>query len=64
MNEEEVAEFYSPLTWIRYYLFDKWRKDKCQNCKGSRGGVKGNENIVDGKVLCDYCTSDTIKINH
>jgi hypothetical protein len=30
--------------------------DKCQLCHGKQGGVPGNENIVDGVILCDYCT--------
>ena len=33
-------------------------KDNCQQCKGERGGVLGNENIVDGKTLCDYCDAN------
>lgn len=35
-------------------------KDRCEVCHGTRGGVPGNENIIDGKVMCDYCTSDAI----
>lgn len=31
-------------------------KDNCENCQGEKGGVPGNENIVNGKVLCDYCS--------
>lgn len=31
--------------------------DNCQICLGSRGGVRGNENRVDGLVVCDYCHS-------
>jgi hypothetical protein len=31
-------------------------KDDCQLCCGEQGGVKGNENIIDGVVICDYCT--------
>lgn len=30
--------------------------DNCQLCHGAKGGVRGNENIVDGIVMCDYCT--------
>lgn len=30
-------------------------KDGCQVCKGTCGGVKGNENIINGMVICDYC---------
>lgn len=33
-------------------------KDACEVCKGERGGMPGNENIVEGKVVCDYCTVD------
>ena len=29
--------------------------DNCQVCKGTSGGVKGNENIINGLVVCDYC---------
>jgi hypothetical protein len=29
--------------------------DNCQICHGLRGGVKGNENIVHGMTVCDYC---------
>ena len=32
--------------------------DNCYICHGSRGGVKGNENIIDNIVLCDYCMVD------
>lgn len=34
--------------------------DDCEVCKGTRGGVKGNENVVNGIVMCDYCTHDRI----
>ena len=30
--------------------------DNCEICKGAKGGVKGNENIVDNIRMCDYCT--------
>jgi hypothetical protein len=29
--------------------------DNCEICKGTKGGVKGNENIIDNIVMCDYC---------
>lgn len=32
-----------------------WEPDNCQICLGRSGGMKGNENIVDGIVMCDYC---------
>lgn len=31
-------------------------RDACQLCKGFRGGVAGNENIIDGVIACDYCS--------
>jgi hypothetical protein len=31
------------------------QRDNCELCHGTRGGVPGNENRVDGKVICDYC---------
>lgn len=32
-------------------------RDNCEACRGQRGGVPGNENRVDGRVLCDYCAT-------
>lgn len=34
-----------------------WRMlpDKCQCLGCSRVGVRGNENVVGGKIVCDYC---------
>lgn len=32
--------------------------DRCEVCHGARGGVRGNENRVDGKIMCDYCHAD------
>ena len=31
--------------------------DGCKMCLGAKGGVPGNENIIGGVVVCDYCTS-------
>lgn len=31
--------------------------DHCDVCHGLRGGVRGNENIVDGVVMCDHCSA-------
>ncbi|ARB14473.1 hypothetical protein Ccr5_gp253 [Caulobacter phage Ccr5] len=38
----------------------RYERDDCEVCHGARGGVRGNENIVDGKVVCDYCTIDIL----
>ena len=29
--------------------------DNCQVCLGESGGVRGNENRIEGLVVCDYC---------
>ena len=31
-------------------------RDNCENCRGAKGGVPGNENVVNGRTLCDYCS--------
>lgn len=31
--------------------------DKCEFCKGTKSGVPGNENVIDGVIVCDYCSS-------
>lgn len=36
-------------------------RDNCEICKGSRGGVPGNENRIDGVCICDYCHSDRMR---
>lgn len=33
-------------------------RDACEICQGRRGGVKGNENRVHGRVMCDYCHAE------
>jgi hypothetical protein len=47
-----------------YTSEDEWMDDECilfkepdgcEICHGFNGGVRGNENIVDGKIVCDYC---------
>lgn len=32
--------------------------DNCEVCRGARGGVLGNENVIAGVVVCDYCHAD------
>jgi len=29
--------------------------DRCEMPECTRMGVYGNENVVDGKLMCDYC---------
>jgi hypothetical protein len=35
-------------------------RDGCKLCLGSKGGVPGNENVIGGVVVCDYCSSTLI----
>jgi hypothetical protein len=37
------------------------QKDACEVCHGLRGGVPGNENLIDGKRVCDYCHADMMR---
>jgi hypothetical protein len=39
----------------------KVERDDCEICLGERGGIKGNENIIDGQIVCDYCSVDCIE---
>lgn len=34
------------------------KRDKCERCKGEKGGTPGNENIIDGQIVCDYCHAE------
>ena len=42
---------------ILFYM-EQMFPDNCEVCQGKRGGVRGNENIMDGKRMCDYCSVD------
>ena len=37
-----------------------WRllPDRCQMPGCCRAGVRGNENLIDGKIMCDYCHAE------
>jgi hypothetical protein len=39
---------------------ERIERDNCRVCEGTSGGVPGNENIVHGVVICDYCTCATL----
>lgn len=36
-------------------------RDACSICGGEKGGVPGNENIIDGQLVCDYCHAATLR---
>lgn len=38
-------------------VIDRYLSD-CWICNGEKGGVKGNDNIVDDMRMCDYCHSE------
>lgn len=42
---------------LHYEVPEKY-PDNCQVCFGDHGGVRGNENIINGIVTCDYCHCD------
>lgn len=46
------------IQFVEKLLFAEGARDACQVCKGEKGGVPGNENIVDGIVMCDYCFAE------
>lgn len=35
--------------------------DGCEILTCQRGGTPGNENIIDGKVVCDYCHAEMME---
>ena len=35
--------------------------DNCEICHGQNAGVRGNENYVEGKVVCDICSDKVLK---
>jgi hypothetical protein len=50
------------LWWVLPWCLYRRLPDHCETCGGSRGGVRGNENIVEScgerLIMCDYCTVD------
>lgn len=35
-------------------------RDNCVRCKGAKGGVPGNENVIHGRAVCDYCHAEML----
>ena len=35
--------------------------DDCVRCEGRNGGVPGNENMINGEPVCDYCVAQEAK---
>jgi hypothetical protein len=36
-------------------------RDRCAECRGVRGGAYGNENVIGGRLVCDYCHGDMMR---
>lgn len=34
--------------------------DKCDVCHGRNDGVLGNENVINGVIMCDYCHAESL----
>ena len=34
--------------------------DDCEICCGFKGGYPGNENVVEGMIVCDFCHADIL----
>jgi hypothetical protein len=44
-----------PIRRVLQEMKEDRERDNCEICGGEKGGVPGNENIVDGVRMCDYC---------
>ena len=39
------------------WFYRTFLPDNCEICGGTNGGIRGNENIVAGIVMCDACSA-------
>lgn len=55
------------FTFPLWYLFGRFQwfqslwsylPDRCEIPGCSRQGVRGNENVIQGKIVCDYCHAE------
>lgn len=46
-----VFDAYSWREFLRWLLC----RDNCEFCNGTQG-MRGNENVICGKIVCDYCS--------
>ena len=37
--------------------------DNCEVCKGTKGGIEGNGNVINGKIVCDYCHAEDLMMD-
>lgn len=52
------AGFLAAVQWL--LAAQKIESDGCEVCYGQRGGTPGNENLIDGKRVCDYCHAEMV----
>lgn len=41
-----------------------WLPDRCEVAGCSRQGVRGNENVIDGRIVCDDCHARMLDVSH
>jgi hypothetical protein len=73
-TEEQLVKKYFPnaeITNSKDGTGDDWHRlsgsfnpDNCQICSDDRDGIDGNENIVGGVIMCDYCSADDSSKKH
>ncbi len=63
LKQQDCDERQYLLGLIQIRLFSLGIRDKCQICHGNKCGVPGNENIIEGVILCDYCSAERMKFD-
>lgn len=56
-----INDWSSPMEDRKGGTSKSYARDACKICNGDRGGVPGNENVVDCVVMCDYCHADQMR---
>ncbi len=51
--EDEDFKFWTPTHWTNIPPV----LDHCEVCHGESGGVLGNEQLINGVIMCDYCSA-------
>lgn len=59
-NDQDIVGRVIVSANILQYIIDLLPEDKdnCEVCLGEKGGVLGNENVIDDVVMCDYCSAE------
>lgn len=59
-NVNPDPEFRKTAKEVNKLLEELWnmQTDNCEICLGESGGTLGNENIIDGVTVCDYCHAE------